>query len=96
MGVAFAPNGPSSSAKATEDREGVGERGTVLADCPPVGSVVLDLDGLIRVGVEGHIEMYFSAADGDNGIVVEVVHAAYYTGLPRKCPVAVLSLDHIL
>ena len=49
--------------------------------------VLLNLNRLICVGIEGHIEMNPSAADGDNSIAVEVFHAAKYTGNVRLCPV---------
>lgn len=66
VGVQKVPNGP----------KGVGERGTVLADEPTVRGVGFDLNRLRGVWIEGHIEMNLSAADRDNGVVVEVFHAA--------------------
>lgn len=75
--VPFVPNRP----------KGVGERGTMLTDTPTGRGIVLNLNRLVRVRVEGAIEMHSSAADCNNGVVVKVFHKAKYTGNARICPV---------
>ena len=64
VGVAVIPNSPES---AGEDASRYG---------PAVGVVALNLNRLICVGIESYVEMNLSAADRDNGVVVEVFHAA--------------------
>lgn len=59
----------------------------MLADCPSVWGVALNLNRLICIRIEGHVEMNLSAADRDNGVVVEIVHEVKYTGNVRLCPV---------
>lgn len=54
--------------------KGVCEEWTVLADCPSVWGVSLNLNRLICVGIEGHVEMNPSAADCDNRVAVKIVH----------------------
>lgn len=47
----------------------------MLTDTPTGRGIVLNLNRLVCVRVEGAIKMNSSAADCDNGVVVKVVHA---------------------